>query len=169
MIADRYTEEAERSKALGIALAFISFGCLVAPPFGGFLYEFCGKPVPFIILAFVCLFDGILLLILMKPIKDKQADEGYVRPKGTPIWRLLIDPHIACCAGALVVANVSLAFLEPTISKWMDAKMHAEEWQQGMIWLPAFFPHVAGKFLITLFYVVPNFKHLLLLPTTKQT
>jgi DHA1 family vesicular acetylcholine transporter-like MFS transporter 3 len=28
MIADRYTEEAERSKALGIALAFISFGCL---------------------------------------------------------------------------------------------------------------------------------------------
>ena len=53
MIADRYTEEAERSKALGIALAFISFGCLVAPPFGGFLYEFCGKAVPFIVLAFV--------------------------------------------------------------------------------------------------------------------
>ena len=64
---------------------------------------------------------------------------------GTPIWRLLIDPHIACCAGALVVANVSLAFLEPTISKWMDATMDADEWQQGMIWLPAFFPHVAGK------------------------
>ena len=168
MIADRYTEEAERSKALGIALAFISFGCLVAPPFGGFLYEFCGKPVPFIILAFVCLFDGILLLMLMKPIKDKQADEGYVRPKGTPIWRLLIDPHIACCAGALVVANVSLAFLEPTISKWMDAKMHADEWQQGMIWLPAFFPHVAGKFHITLFYVVANLKQWLLLQTDRR-
>lgn len=57
----------------------------------------------------------------------------------------MIDPHIACCAGALVVANVSLAFLEPTISKWMDATMDADEWQQGMIWLPAFFPHVAGK------------------------
>ncbi|KAG9341033.1 hypothetical protein JZ751_019787 [Albula glossodonta] len=33
MIADKYTEETERSKALGIALAFISFGSLVAPPF----------------------------------------------------------------------------------------------------------------------------------------
>ena len=44
-----------------------------------------------------------------------------------------------------MVANVSLAFLEPTISKWMDATMDADEWQQGMIWLPAFFPHVAGK------------------------
>ncbi|KPP74750.1 vesicular acetylcholine transporter-like [Scleropages formosus] len=43
MIADKYTEEAERSRALGIALAFISFGSLVAPPFGGVLYEFAGK------------------------------------------------------------------------------------------------------------------------------
>ena len=47
------------------------------------------------------------------------------------------------CAGALVVANVSLAFLEPTVSKWMGDTMDAEEWQQGMIWLPSFFPHVS--------------------------
>ena len=144
MIADRYTEEGERAKALGIALAFISFGCLVAPPFGGVLYEFCGKAVPFVILAFVCLFDGFLLMLIMRPMKAKQVEEGYVRPSGTPIWRLLIDPHIACCAGALVTANVSLAFLEPTISKWMNETMDAEEWQQGLIWLPAFFPHVLG-------------------------
>jgi DHA1 family vesicular acetylcholine transporter-like MFS transporter 3 len=35
MIADRYTDEGSRSRQLGIALAFISFGSLVAPPFGG--------------------------------------------------------------------------------------------------------------------------------------
>lgn len=147
MIADRYTEEEERTKALGIALAFISFGCLVAPPFGGFLYEFCGKAVPFIILALVCLFDGFLLLLIMRPMKAKEADEGKEKPVATPIWKLLIDPHIACCAGALVVANICLAFLEPTISKWMNETMDAEEWQQGLIWLPAFFPHVAGVVL----------------------
>jgi DHA1 family vesicular acetylcholine transporter-like MFS transporter 3 len=60
---------------------------------------------------------------------------------------LLIDPHVACCSGALIIANVSLAFLEPTISKWMNETMNAEEWQQGMIWLPAFVPHVAGVVL----------------------
>ena len=147
MIADRYTEESERSKALGIALAFISFGCLVAPPFGGILYEFCGKAVPFVILALVCLLDGILLLLIMRPMKAKEAEEGKERPQATPIWRLMIDPHVATCAGALVVANVCLAFLEPTISKWMNETMDAEEWQQGMIWLPAFFPHVAGVVL----------------------
>ena len=35
MIADRYQDEGSRSRQLGIALAFISFGSLVAPPFGG--------------------------------------------------------------------------------------------------------------------------------------
>jgi MFS family permease len=75
----RYTEEAERSKALGIALAFISFGCLVAPPFGGVLYEFCGKAVPFVILSLVCLLDGFLLLLIMRPMKHKEAEEGKER------------------------------------------------------------------------------------------
>jgi len=144
MIADRYTEEEERTKALGIALAFISFGCLVAPPFGGFLYEFCGKSVPFIILAGVCLIDGFLLILIMRPMKHKEKEDGKEKPVATPIWKLMIDPHIAVCAGALVVANVCLAFLEPTISKWMHETMDAEEWQQGMIWLPAFPPHVLG-------------------------
>merc|ERR1712038_1993514 len=144
MIADRYTEEDERTKALGIALAFISFGCLVAPPFGGFPYQFAGKSVPFIILALICLVDGLLLILIMRPMKHKEKEDGKQKPEATPMWRLLIDPHIACCAGALVVANISLAFLEPTISKWMAETMNAAEWQQGMIWLPAFFPHVAG-------------------------
>ena len=73
MIADRYPEESERSKALGIALAFISFGCLVAPPFGGVLYDIAGKALPFVILSLVCLFDGFLLLLLMRPVKAKQV------------------------------------------------------------------------------------------------
>ena len=49
------------------------YRCLVAPPFGGVLYEFCGKAVPFIILAFVCLFDGFLMILIMRPMKAKQV------------------------------------------------------------------------------------------------
>ena len=145
MIADRFNDdENERQRSLGIALAFISFGSLVAPPFGGLLYEFCGKELPFILLSLVCLADGILLLFVMQPVKQKAKESGVVRPDGTPIHVLLKDPFIACCAGALIMANVSLAFLEPTISIWMQDHMQVEEWQIGMIWLPAFFPHVLG-------------------------
>ncbi|XP_066591718.1 vesicular acetylcholine transporter isoform X4 [Prorops nasuta] len=144
MIADRFTEESERSKALGIALAFISFGCLVAPPFGGALYQFAGKEVPFLILAFVSLIDGFMLLLVMKPIKEQLKESNQQRGPTIPIWKLLMDPYIAVCAGALMMANVSLAFLEPTISLWMEDNITTDNWKIGMIWLPAFFPHVFG-------------------------
>ncbi|XP_015123217.1 vesicular acetylcholine transporter isoform X3 [Diachasma alloeum] len=145
MIADRYTEESERSKALGIALAFISFGCLVAPPFGGALYQFAGKEMPFLILALVSLADGFMLLLVMKPLKE-QLKENRAREhiETVPIWRLFMDPYIAVCAGALMMSNVALAFLEPTISLWMEDHITTDNWKMGVIWLPAFFPHVFG-------------------------
>lgn len=147
MIADRYTEENERSKALGIALAFISFGCLVAPPFGGALYQFAGKEVPFLILALVCLIDGAMLLLVMRPMKDQIRIAQENNQETIPIWKLLMDPYIACCAGALTMSNVALAFLEPTISTWMEDNLTRENWKIGMVWLPAFFPHVFGVIL----------------------
>ncbi|XP_045496328.1 vesicular acetylcholine transporter [Colias croceus] len=144
MIADRFTVESERSKALGIALAFISFGCLVAPPFGGALYQFAGKEVPFLILALISLLDGFMLLLVMKPLKTQMKEAQEPKPDGTPIWKLLMDPYIAVCAGALMMSNVALAFLEPTISFWMEDNLTKDNWKIGMIWLPAFFPHVLG-------------------------
>ena len=164
MIADRYTEEESRSKALGIALAFISFGCLFAPPFGGVLYEFAGKCVPFIILALVAAVDGVMVFYVMRPVRTERAElkaQGEV-PKGTPIWKLIMDPYIAICAGALVMANVSLAFLEPTIALWMQETMDASEWEIGMVWLPAFFPHVLGVYLtVRLIKVYPTYQWLI--------
>ncbi|KAM8924524.1 vesicular acetylcholine transporter [Pelodytes ibericus] len=144
MIADKYTEETERSKALGIALAFISFGSLVAPPFGGILYQFVGKEMPFLVLAFISLMDGILLLVVIKPFANRTREN---MPVGTPIHRLMFDPYIAVVAGALTTCNIPLAFLEPTIANWMKTTMGATEWQMGLTWLPAFFPHVLGVYL----------------------
>ncbi|KAK3090761.1 hypothetical protein FSP39_014410 [Pinctada imbricata] len=148
MIADRYREDAERTKALGIAQAFISFGCLVAPPFGGVLYQFAGKVVPFLFLSSMCFIDGVLLLFVTKPVrKERELMPKEDRPKGTPIYRLLMDPYILIAAGALAMSNVSLAFLEPTIALWMEGTMDASEWEIGFVWLPAFLPYIGGVYL----------------------
>ena len=165
MIADRYRDDAERTKALGIAQAFISFGCLVAPPFGGTLFEFCGKVVPFIFLACVSLLDGMLLLFVMKPLRiQRSMIPKEERPKGTPIWRLLMDPYIAVAAGALAMSNVSLAFLEPTIAMWMKGTMDADEWQIGFVWLPPFLPYIGGVWLtIYLARTYPSYQWLICL------
>ncbi|CDW52212.1 vesicular acetylcholine transporter unc 17 [Trichuris trichiura] len=145
MIANRFPEETERSRSMGIALAFISFGSLVAPPFGGTLYQFAGKPVPFLVLSFVCLLDGFMVFMLIHP-KTARTEMGE-RVKGPNVFRLLLDPYIATCAGALVTANISLAFLEPTIAKWMTETMPTvTEWQIGLVWLPPFIPHLLGVY-----------------------
>ena len=72
----------------------------------GFLYEFFGKRVPFITLASIALFDGILLLIVMRPTRVYfENDSTIKKPKGTAIWRLLMDPYITVCAGALAMVG----------------------------------------------------------------
>ncbi|CAB3409286.1 unnamed protein product [Caenorhabditis bovis] len=159
MIADRFTEEGERSAALGIALAFISFGCLVAPPFGSVLYSIAGKPVPFLILSFVCLADALAVFTVINPHRSVAATTATgEKVQGTPMWRLFMDPFIACCSGALIMANVSLAFLEPTITTWMAEVMpDTPGWLVGVIWLPPFFPHVLGVYVtVRLLRVFPH-------------
>jgi len=121
MIADRFKEARERTRAQGIALAFISFGCLFAPPFGGFLYEFAGKAVPFLLLSFIALLDGAMLLLIMQPIEvavtspafQMSADQEKPKEKlhGTPIYRLILDPYIAICAGIQMLGYPSLGYI----------------------------------------------------------
>lgn len=91
------------------------------------------------------LLDGFMLLLVMKPISQTISEsKNPNRQESIPIWQLMMDPYIAVCAGALTMSNVALAFLEPTISLWMEDNMTTENWKIGMIWLPAFFPHVLG-------------------------
>ena len=157
MIADCYKENNARSKAQGIALAFISFGSLFAPPFGGFFYTYAGKAVPFLVLSLIALIDGVMLRFVTKPENKEKALCGKVEKKGTPIYKLIMDPYIAVCAGALVMANISLSFLEPTIARWMKETMDVGELQIGAVWLPPFLPHVLGVYLtVKLSRLYPN-------------
>lgn len=83
----------------------------------GILYEFFGKRVPFITLAMIALLDGILLFVVMRPSRLRQAfdfsnNTMANKPKGTPIWRLLMDPYIAVCAGALAMVRPARLIVE---------------------------------------------------------
>lgn len=58
MVAQAYPDDAERGSAMGIALGGLALGVLVGPPYGGVLYEWSGKELPFLLLALLALFDG---------------------------------------------------------------------------------------------------------------
>lgn len=58
MVAQAYPDDAERGSAMGIALGGLALGVLVGPPYGGILYQWAGKELPFILLALLALLDG---------------------------------------------------------------------------------------------------------------
>ncbi|XP_028325068.1 synaptic vesicular amine transporter isoform X2 [Gouania willdenowi] len=76
MLASVYTDDEERGHAIGIALGGLAMGVLVGPPFGSVMYEFVGKTAPFLVLAFLAVFDGALQLFVLQPTKVEPEVES---------------------------------------------------------------------------------------------
>ncbi|KAL7827094.1 hypothetical protein SRHO_G00328120 [Serrasalmus rhombeus] len=133
MLASVYTDDDER----GIAM--------VGAPFGSVMYEFVGKSSPFLILAFLALFDGALQLCILQPSK---ISPGSV--EGTSLLTLLKDPYILISAGSLCFANMGVAILEPTLPIWMLQTMCSQKWQLGVAFLPASVSYLIGTNLFGL-------------------
>ncbi|KAF5897833.1 chromaffin granule amine transporter, partial [Clarias magur] len=139
MLASVYTDDNERGVAMGIALGGLAMGVLIGAPFGSVMYEFVGKSSPFLILAFLALFDGALQLCILQPSK---ISPGSV--EGTPLLTLLKDPYILVSAGSLCFANMGVAILEPTLPIWMMQTMCSPKWQLGVAFLPASVSYLIG-------------------------
>lgn len=153
MIAVFFKSHFERSKALGIVITSLALGSFMSVPFSGFMFEYVSKKSPFIALACLALFDAVLLLIsiyqncnTVKKFKNKETNHGK-KIKKRYIWTLFLDPYIAICSVSLIMANVPLAFTQPTIAIWMKKTMNATESQIGLIWLSGFLPHLLGVYL----------------------
>ncbi|XP_026177440.1 chromaffin granule amine transporter isoform X4 [Mastacembelus armatus] len=175
MLASVYTDDEERGIAMGVALGGLAMGVLIGAPFGSVMYDFVGKSAPFLILAFLAVFDGALQLCILQPSK---ICPGSV--EGTPLLTLLKDPYILISAGrktsalspasthtpthrkklfvflssgSLCFANMGVAILEPTLPIWMMQTMCSPKWQLGMAFLPASVSYLIGT---NLFGVLAN-------------
>ncbi|MBN3296916.1 VMAT1 protein, partial [Amia calva] len=165
MLASVYTDDNERGFAMGIALGGLAMGILIGAPFGSVMYEFVGKSAPFLILAFLALFDGAMYtpavkdfsggksfpsslfpLIANKKQQPKIGDMPLVfqSVEGTPLLTLLRDPYILITAGSLCFANMGVAMLEPTLPIWMMQTMCSPKWQLGIAFLPASISYLIG-------------------------
>ena len=155
MIAYFFRTHFERSKALGIVITSLALGSFMSVPFSGFLFQYVSKKSPFIVLACISMLDAILLLIsihvncnTVKRFRHRDINENERKQqKKKYIWTLFFDPYIAICSVSLIMANVPLAFTEPTIAIWMKKTMNSTESEIGLIWLSGFLPHLFGVYL----------------------
>ncbi|XP_064421769.1 chromaffin granule amine transporter-like [Latimeria chalumnae] len=146
LLASVYTDDSERGIAMGVALGGVALGVLVGPPFGSVMYEFFGKSSPFVVLAALAILDGFLQLFILQP--NKILTESV---KGAPLLTLLRDPYILVAAGALCMANIQIAILEPTLPIWMIQTMCSPKWQLGVAFLPSSVSYFIGTNLFGLF------------------
>ncbi|KAK6032772.1 transporter, major facilitator family protein [Ostertagia ostertagi] len=138
MLAQAYPDDLERGSAMGIALGGIALGVLIGPPYGGLLYKWAGKELPFIILALLALFDGTLQFLVLQP----KVDRG--EPEGSTIKQLIKDPFIIVAAGAITIGNLGIAMLEPSLPLWMMETWQAGSFERGAAFLPASISYLVG-------------------------
>ncbi|CAF1927186.1 unnamed protein product [Rotaria magnacalcarata] len=155
MLAERYPDDEERGKAMGTALGGLALGVLVGPPFGGFMYEYIGKASPFLVLAALGLFDGLLQLTVLQPGVSGEPVEG------ASLRTLIKDPYILLAAGAISFGNVGIAMLEPSLPIWMMSTMGASEFQTGAAFLPASISYLIGTNLFGAAFLPASISYLI--------
>uniref|UniRef100_A0A0K0FR62 MFS domain-containing protein n=1 Tax=Strongyloides venezuelensis TaxID=75913 RepID=A0A0K0FR62_STRVS len=138
MLAQAYTDDLERSTAMGIALGGLALGVLVGPPYGGILYQWAGKELPFILLALLALCDGILQFFVLEP----KIDRG--EPEGSTMKQLIRDPYIIVAAGSITIGNLGIAMLEPSLPLWMMESWQASSFERGIAFLPTSVSYLIG-------------------------
>jgi multidrug resistance protein len=125
LVADTYPGES-RGAALGTAMAGMTAGMLIGPPFGGLLYEWGGYRAPFLVAAGVAAVQGVALLLLVADPPRLLDEEGSLR-------RLLRDRGMQVAAGATAVAAGAWGLLEPTLPLRMEEEFDFSPGAVGLL------------------------------------
>ncbi|CAJ0955351.1 unnamed protein product, partial [Mesorhabditis belari] len=132
LLAKIYTDEKERSWAIGSALAATALGDMAGPPYGGTLYHYAGKELPFLILASLGAIGGVLQLIMLSPkIEKNQADE-----KPSSMKALLFDPYVIINLAGILFTYLGWSAMQAVIPVWLIDNFGANSLQRGLIYLP---------------------------------
>ncbi|CAD5231025.1 unnamed protein product [Bursaphelenchus okinawaensis] len=143
MLAKAYNDDDhERGRAMGLALAGVSFGLMAGPVFGGFLYNYGGIYAPFGILAGITVIAIVIEIILLRPkIEEQQSKSGSLR-------EVICDPQVIITALGIAISNFGMATTEPTIPLFIQQKWGVSPTLQGLVFLPS---SLASAFCSTYF------------------
>uniref|UniRef100_A0A1A9VIZ1 Major facilitator superfamily (MFS) profile domain-containing protein n=1 Tax=Glossina austeni TaxID=7395 RepID=A0A1A9VIZ1_GLOAU len=125
MLAASYTDERERGNAMAIALGGLALGVLIGPSFGGVMYEFFGKSSPFLTLSILTFIVAIFHFSILQPKVQKAKQEAPT------LKALITDPYIIVTVIALMIANMAVAVMEPSLPLWMVDTFGSSRWEQG--------------------------------------
>lgn len=116
VIADLYGAE-ERGRIMGLVMSGTTFGFMIGPTLGGWLYETGGPRVPYLVVAALALVSAAGLSRAALPPRSSER-------VAVPLVRLLRVPAIAICALAVVVGGGTIAMIEPVLALHLEDTLH---------------------------------------------
>ena len=113
LLADLY-KPAERGRVMGIVMGAASFGFIIGPSIGGWLYQLGGVRLPFFALGAAAALAAVGFMFLDTP--------APVSTPPVPILSVLRTPAVAACAATVAILGGTLAMLEPVFSMFLAAR-----------------------------------------------
>jgi len=125
LLADLYGQ-AERGRIMGLVMSGTTFGFMIGPTLGGWLYETGGVRVPFLSVAVLAFLAAIGFAWLKIPKK-------HAAHEAVPVRAILRVPAVAVCSAAVVVIGGTIAMVEPILSLFLAASIHLGPARVGMV------------------------------------
>jgi DHA1 family solute carrier family 18 vesicular amine transporter 1/2 len=125
LIADLYGP-AERGRVMGFVMSGTSFGLMIGPSLGGWLYETGGMKLPFLTVAALAAVAAVGFVWLRLP-------DVHAAREAVPLGRLLRVRAVAICALTVVVAASTAAMLEPAVSLWLSLDLGLNPSRVGVV------------------------------------
>jgi DHA1 family solute carrier family 18 vesicular amine transporter 1/2 len=125
LIADLYGAE-ERGRVMGFVMSGTSFGLMIGPSLGGWLYESGGPRLPFLMVAALAALTAAAFAWIRLP-------DARVKVEAVPVRVLVRVPAVASCIAAVAVASATLAMLEPVVSLWLRSEMALSPARIGLV------------------------------------
>lgn len=141
VVADMYDVE-ERGPVLGLVMSGSTFGFMVGPTLGGWLYEAGGVQLPYLAVAALSL--AIALALLPFPLTARRQESVV------PFKELFRLPAVVVCSAVVVVGGGTIAMLEPVLSLFLSAEIGLGASQIGLVFgagalVSAFLHPIFGK------------------------
>ena len=125
LIADLYGPD-ERGRAMGLVMAGTSFGLMIGPSLGGWLYETGGVHLPFLAVTALSVATAGGFLWLRLP-------SAHAAREPVPLRRVIREPAVVSCVLVVAVAASTIAMLEPVVSLWLSSQIGLSPTRIGLV------------------------------------
>lgn len=125
LLADLYASD-ERGRAMGWVMSATTFGFMIGPTLGGWLYEHGGPTVPYLLVAALSAVAALGFLWL-RPADHREAEARV------PLREVLGVRAVAVCAAAVVLGGGTIAMLEPVLSLFLAREIGLGPTRVGLV------------------------------------